>query len=767
MPTIDEALQIGWQKHQSGDLRNAEGVYRQVLEAAPKNANAWCFLGMACHDQQRYDEAVEAYHKALAFQPNFPIALSNLGNTLKQLGKPEEAEQRCLEALKLKPDYSTAHNNLGVALVAQGRLQEAAEVFEKALALMPKDAVAHANLSAALMRQGKYSEAEENSKQALALNPNYAEAHKNQGIVWLLLGDFERGWPEYEWRWQCPGCSMPNYKKPLWDGSPLKGKTILMHHEQGLGDTIQFVRYAPIFAEQGARVIVKTQKPLRKLLASCSGIETLVHDDKDLPEFDLHVPMLSIPGLLKTNFDNIPAKTPYLHADDSLLEKWRKRLSEYKGFKVGITWQGSPSFHADAQRSVPLSYFERLAVIPGVQLFSLQKGHGAEQLEDLPANVNVIEFGDELDADAGPFMDTAAIMKNLDLMITSDTSVPHLAGALGVPSWVALSLSPDWRWFLEREDCPWYPTMRLFRQTTLGDWDEVFARIASELSAKLGTAPPASVPAAPPDTNRILDTGFNCLKQARHGYMLFNQNDMYIGRSFDEYGEFSEGEIAMFREIVSEGDVVVEAGGNIGAHTIALAKLAGESGQVFSFEPQRLVFQTLCANLALNSLSNVEAQNVAIGAAPGEIVVPHLPPGEVTNFGGLGLGEYKTGDKRAVITLDSLGLDACRLLKIDVEGMELGVLQGAGEMIERCRPVMYIENDREDRSPALIEHIQQRGYRLFWHLPPMFAADNYFQNEKNAFGKIVSVNMLCVHQDDDFEFADLREIEGPQSKWQT
>ncbi|MBP88912.1 MAG: hypothetical protein CMJ64_19725 [Planctomycetaceae bacterium] len=779
MPTVDEALQIGWKKHQAGDLRNAERVYRQVLDAAPTNANALCFLGMACHDQQRYDEAVEAYRKALDSQPNFPVALSNLGNTLKQQGKPDEAEASCRKAIKLKPDYPTAYNNLGVALVAQGRLPESAEVFEKALSLLPDDAVTHANLSASLMRQGKYSEAEEISKKALTLNPNYAEAHKNQGIVWLLLEDFERGWPEYEWRWQCPGCAMPPYEQPLWDGSSLEDKTILLHHEQGLGDTIQFVRYAPIFAEQGAKVIVKTQEPLMKLLASCEGIDALVHDDKDLPDFDVHVPMLSVPGRLKTNCENIPGSVPYVHADESLVQKWREHLAQYEGFKVGIAWQGSPDFHADAQRSIPLSYFHRLAAIPGVQLFSLQKGHGTEQLEELPPGIEIIEFGEGLDAGAGPFMDTAAIMKNLDLMVTSDTSVPHLSGALGVPSWVALSLSPDWRWFLEREDSPWYPTMRLFRQKTLADWGDVFDRIANELASQVGVErPPRVVPVSdgfadtnageqPETTSRILETGFNCLKQTRHGYMLFNQNDMYIGRSFDEYGEFSEGEIDMFRRIVGEGDIVVEAGGNIGAHTVALAKLVGQQGRVYTFEPQRIVFQALCANIALNSLSNVEAQNVAVGAAPAEIVVPDLSPDNETNFGGLGLGEYETGEKRAVITLDSLGLDRCRLLKIDVEGMELGVLQGAGQLIRECQPIMYIENDREDRSAALIEHIGGLGYRMFWHSPPMYREGNYFGNEKNAFGRIVSVNMLCVHKDEDFVTDGLREVEGPTSSWQT
>ena len=485
MPTVEEALQLGWKRHQAGDLRNAEHIYRQVIAVAAADANAWCFLGMACHDQSRFADAVEAYRKALDIQPNFPVVLSNLGNTLKQQGKLDEAEASCREALRLKPDYSTAFNNLGVTLVAQGRLEEASTAFERALALMPNDAVTHSNLSAALVRQGKYSEAEANSKQALSLNPNYAEAHKNQGIVWLLLGDFERGWPEYEWRWNCPGLKMPSYSAPLWRGESLDGKTILLHHEQGLGDTIEFVRYAAVLKELGARrVVVKTQKPLMKLLASSEGIDQLVCDNAGLPSFDLHVPMLSVPGNLKTTFETIPNQVPYIHPDPELVAQWKQRLAKYDGFKIGFSWQGSPDFHADAQRSIPLRYFAKIAAVPGVRLFNFQKGFGIEQLDALNGEFEVIRFGDELDREAGPFMDTAAIMQNLDLVIAPDTSIMHLAGALGVPAWIALSISPDWRWFLNRDDSPWYPSVRLFRQRKLGDWDDVFTRMAEALQQR-------------------------------------------------------------------------------------------------------------------------------------------------------------------------------------------------------------------------------------------------------------------------------------------
>lgn len=777
MPTVEEALQLGWKRHQAGDFRNAEHIYRQVIAAVSADANAWCFLGMVCHDQAKFADAVEAYRKALDIQPNFPVALSNLGNTLKQQGKLAEAEASCREALRLKPDYSTAFNNLGVALVAQGRLEEASTTFEQALALMPNDAVTHSNLSAALVRQGKYSEAEANSKQALSLNPNYAEAHKNQGIVSLLLGDFERGWSEYEWRWNCPGSRMPNYSAPMWQGEPLDGKTILLHHEQGLGDTIQFVRYAAVLKQHGAgRVVVKTQKPLMKLLASGAAIDELVCDDASLPAFDVHVPMLSVPGILKTTFDTIPGQVPYIHPDPELVAKWKQRLAKYDGFKIGISWQGSPDFHADAQRSIPLRHFAQLAAVPGVRLFNFQKGFGIEQLDALNGEFDVVRFGDELDRDAGPFMDTAGIMQNLDLVIAPDTSIIHLAGAIGVPAWIALSISPDWRWFLRRDDSPWYPTVRLFRQQTLGDWVDVFSRMAVELKEQVASPrkpalaanikpSPAEVPVSRPSSSRVLDTGFNCLNHSRHGWMLYNKNDMYIGKSFDRYGEFSEGEVAIFERILRPGDSVVEAGANIGAHTIALANLVGPNGRVVAFEPQRLVFQTLCANVALNSLANVDCRCAALGAEPGEIVVPCLSPNQETNFGGLGLGAYAKGERVPVTTLDSLAITACRLLKIDVEGMEESVLRGAGTLISECQPILYIENDREDRSASLIEHLLGLDYRLYWHLPPMFNEANYFANQENVFGRIVSVNMLCIPRDESFDVDGLTEITNPTSNW--
>ncbi|MFV1966392.1 MAG: FkbM family methyltransferase [Pirellulaceae bacterium] len=781
MPTVSEALQRGWARHQSDDVAAAERIYRQVLQVAPTNENAWCFLGMVCHDQGRYEEAVEAYEAALRIKPEFPVALSNLGNTLKQQGKLDESVASCRKALQHKPDYSTAYNNLGVALVAQGELDEAAASFDKALVLMPDDAVAHANLGAAQIRQGRFDEGTAHAQRALRINPNYAEAHKNQAIVWLLLGQFERGWQEYEWRWKCPGSRLPEFERPRWDGSSLDGRTILLYAEQGLGDTIHFVRYAKRLRDQGARTTVASQKPLLRLLSTCEGIDELVSQDDDFPPYDVYAPLLSVPGILGTTLDNLLAETPYLSADAQLSEQWRHRLEAYPGFRVGIAWQGSPDFHADRQRSVPLTCFESLAGIPGVRLFSLQKGPGVDQIAMLHEAFEVIDFGDELDGEAGPFMDTMAIMKNMDLIVTSDTSIPHLAGALDLPVWMALSVAPDWRWLLERDDSPWYPSMRLFRQQQLGDWEEVFARIADALRHRISPASepasctavddaPAEMAKPPADTrvepHHMLDTRFNSLVQSRYGFTLFNRNDIYIGRSLDHYGEYSEGEVELLRPFLEEGDTVVEVGANIGAHTLPLAKIVGSTGVVHAFEPQRVVFQTLCANVALNSLDHVHCRQAAVGAVPGHVLVPQLDYGSENNFGGLGLGQYHHGEKVPVMTLDQLQLHDCRLIKIDVEGMERSVLEGAAETITRRCPLLYLENDRQEQSAALIEYLMQLDYQMFWHLPPLFNPKNFFQQPKNVFGNIVSVNMLAIPASSSVEVRGLRPVTGPDSTWQ-
>ncbi|HYV36862.1 MAG TPA: hypothetical protein VE988_14230, partial [Gemmataceae bacterium] len=315
--------------------------------------------------------------------------------------------------------------------------------------------------------------------EAVRLNPQFAEAYFNRATPRLLQGDFLGGWADYEWRWRRPAYPPPPFRQPLWDGSPLAGKTILLWAEQGLGDTFQFIRYAPLVKERGGNVIVACQAAVTRLLRSCAGIDRLIaKENAAATDFDVYAPLMSLPAIFKTTLTTIPAAVPYLAADAKLVEHWREQLGSCAGLKIGIAWQGNPEYGNDRQRSLPLTCFEPLSRLAGVQLISLQKGPGIEQLQDVKGRWPIVDFTAKLDEAAGAFQDTAAIMSNLDLVISSDSAVAHLAGALGVPVWLALPWLPDFRWFVGRDDCPWYPTMRLFRQTQSGRWDDVFERIA-------------------------------------------------------------------------------------------------------------------------------------------------------------------------------------------------------------------------------------------------------------------------------------------------
>jgi hypothetical protein len=301
----------------------------------------------------------------------------------------------------------------------------------------------------------------------------------------LLRGDFEGGWQDYEQRWAQPNVILRSFHEPRWDGSPLEGKSIFVYAEQGLGDTIQFIRYLPLIKERGGTVLFGSPPGLERLFSGIPGVDRLIAGGAAVPPFDVQAPLLSLPGIFGTTLATIPAAVPYLRADPGLVDHWRGELAPLEGFKIGVAWQGSPKNTGDRYRSFPLTHFESLARVPGVQLVSLQKGPGAEQMSGIGERFPILDLSDRLDK-AGAFLDTAAVMMNLDLVVTADTAVAHLAGALGVPVWTLLMLTPDWRWLLDRSDTPWYPTMHLFRQKRFGDWAEAFEHIAAELRLLIG-----------------------------------------------------------------------------------------------------------------------------------------------------------------------------------------------------------------------------------------------------------------------------------------
>jgi len=511
MATNGDELARGLDCLQRGAPDEAEPLFRQALEAEPRHAEAHYYLGLTLHGQGRLAEAVASFQQALQCRPNFPEAYSALGATFQNavqdrrnsaaghlavaatkdgsyqgiaVGPPSQA----LEYDDLDAQCLTAerHNQLAFPLFCEGKVEEALAHLHQALRLDPYYAEAYLNLGCVRKSQGKLDESLACSEKAMRLKPDFAQAHLVHAQTLLSIGDFERGWQEYEWRWRCPyfGTPLLTFSMPRWDGSPLNGRTILLRAEQGLGDTIHFVRYAPLLQQQGAKVVVECQPPLVPLLRSCPGIDRLVAQGEIPLPFDVFALLLSLPALMGTTLATVPANVPYLFADPALVAHWRQELSSIQGFKIGIVWQGSTAHEMDRLRSVPLTKLAPLAGVEGIQLISLQKDEGTEQLSTLAGQFAVTELGSQLKT----FMDTAAVLMSLDLVVTVDTAVAHLAGALGVPVWVALPFSSDWRWILGRDDSPWYPSMRLFRPTQPGNYAEVFARIASEVHKKLSVA---------------------------------------------------------------------------------------------------------------------------------------------------------------------------------------------------------------------------------------------------------------------------------------
>jgi tetratricopeptide (TPR) repeat protein len=471
-----------------GSYDEAVTASQDALKLLPNNASIHNALGNAYKGLGKRAEAMKCYQLAIELAPAFPEAHNNLAVTLVELNKLDEAMAHYREALRLNPHFAEAYHNLGMIFMAGSSWEQAAVLYVNAIRLKPKYAEAYCHLGQTLEQQGKLKEAAICFKRAIRIKPDDPAAHYALALNRLIQGDFQRGWRHYEWRWSFQASALHPVHEFLWDGSSLEGKTILIHAEQGLGDTIQFIRYGAIVKQYGGAVIAQCQKSLLPLLKTCPGVDHLLADDCKKPAFDVQAPLLSLPRIVYTSLSTVPADVPYLFADPTGQEMWQRELSRYNGFKIGIAWQGNPRYLKDRERSIALIHFAPLARVPGVCLISLQKGAGAEQLKLVTNQFLVIDLGDRLDETSGAFMDTAGVMKNLDLVITCDTAIAHLAGALGVPVWVALASMPDWRWLLHREDTPWYPTMRLFRQTKPGDWDGVFIRMVEELSKKVATS---------------------------------------------------------------------------------------------------------------------------------------------------------------------------------------------------------------------------------------------------------------------------------------
>ncbi len=448
---LDHQLQQGLALHQQGQLAAAKSIYEAILKVNAKHFDALHFLGVINSQNKNSQAAVDLIDKAILINPNVAAAYINRGNAQQELMQWHAAVESYDKAIRIKPASAEAYYNRGVALKELKQLVSAIASFDK----------------------------------AIFIKPTLADAYWNKSLALLLAGKFSEGYKFYEWRWKSETFKLrhPNFQRPLWLGlESLKDKTILLHCEQGLGDTIQFCRYAKLLNVLGARVILVVQKPLLQLLSNLEGIHQLIEKDSVSPDFDYHCPLMSLPLAFKTTIESIPCYGPYLYARKDKIEKWAGFIGG-AGFKIAICWQGSKEGKVDIGRSFPVSLFADIANIVGVRLISIQMNAGVEQLECLPKGMKVETLPEDFDIGDNAFLDTAAVMKCVDLVISSDTALTHLAGALGVKTWLPLKYVPDWRWMLDRADSPWYPSVTIYRQQEIDDWIGVFHEMEQDLRA--------------------------------------------------------------------------------------------------------------------------------------------------------------------------------------------------------------------------------------------------------------------------------------------
>lgn len=499
--------------------------YRQAVSLSPRYAAAHCNLGIALFETEHFAEAVASYDAALALQPEAPEVLNNKGNALKELGQfdgavacarralalnprllrayivlggalleqrlPQQAEQCYRQAVAISPDNVEFLSPLAMALLKQERNDEALACFRRALAIAPDHVDANSNLANLLNDLGRLDEAALHYRRALARDPDNVKTLFNESLMLLLAGQMEAGWQKHEYRWATPEFrkGVPRCPEPPWLGQqPVAGKRLLLHAEQGIGDTLQMLRFVPLLQAMGAEIYLEVQAPLKALLARLPQVKGVSKFGEPRPQYDMHCPLMSLPLAFQVRPDHVPGSVPYLAPDPVQVDAVRRLLGPRAGLRVGLCWKGSGNYEKDRQRSIGLAPFGHLFAVGGVQFYSLMPDGRADFLA--AAGQAGCDLGHELDAGGPPFEETAALVTELDLVISCDTSIGHLAGALGVPVWLALPHVPDWRWMMERADTPWYPATRLYRQGVAGDWDGLFRRIALDLRQRAASAAP-------------------------------------------------------------------------------------------------------------------------------------------------------------------------------------------------------------------------------------------------------------------------------------
>jgi len=731
-------LLLGWANYRLGRVDDALAWMDKAATSLPDEAQAHLGRGIVLAALRQYPQAIAAYRKVLELAPENVDALAMLASATMEEGDLVGAELLYRRAIGIDPRRAAIWGNLTMVLGLQGRHAEATTTAEHAESLGlefgdPTDT--YVNLGIEWSGTDRHDEAIALYERKLRVQPR-ADAHCDYAFELFRVGRLEEAWPHFEFRWlQEPLVSLrANHHRPPWVGQNIHGKSICIRAEQGYGETIQFGRYAGLLKAAGATVLVAVQPGLEELVETIPGVDRVLrHNER--ANFDYYVNLLSLPGAFGTALSTVPAHVPYVHADVRRAAQWREQLGEFSGLKVGIAWAGNPEHKNDRNRSIPLQLLSELASRrQGVRFLSLQKGRIALDEADTLTAFGIENLGPRLET----FADTAAVIENLDLVISVDTSVVHLAGAMAKPSWLLLPTPNDWRWLLQCDTSPWYPTMTVFRQRERGDWKEVIARVSSTLDQVVGGA--GSLLRSQPRTvatqalsagassfqrsplSRVL-SGTSAVAETRVGIVQYLPDEGDIGRSIALLGEYRHRELEMLGKLVSAGSTIVEAGAGIGAHALYLAAKIGPSGHAFLFEPRALHHRLLGQNLSANRVSNVTSLRRRLGA------------------------HHNNEGSRLTDSLDDLMLENLKLIKVGATGSAMDVLDGSAETIWRLRPVVHIDVQDSATFDHLCTRMKGFGYRV-WRIEwPLFDSANYYDSQDEEFDGRCAVALIAIPEE--------------------
>lgn len=760
-------VQLGWCCYHGGILDEAHRWMHKAVASDPESWEPHYGLGAVLQGQRRLDEAVDAFDGALLIDPNHIDALIASGVCQLDMGEFLAAEARFRRALALDGNDAGAWTNLGIALCARTDdpdNEAALQAFEHARRLESESGETVnniVNLGSHLRNIGRNQAAIDLYDRSLATAPS-AGAHTNYAHSLLASGRLLEGWTHYEFRWlQEPLLSLrPNFRQPAWNGQDLHDKTILLRTEQGFGDAIQFIRYAPRLKALGATVLLRVAQGFADFARGFPGVDTVLDPSDPTPQFDFYLHLLSLPRVFGTDLKSVPANIPYICADPARVERWGRRVgADSATLKVGIVWAGSPAHSADRYRSMSLQALAPLGLVDGVSYYSLQKGPREDEARNPPDALPLVNLGSEL----ADFSDTAAAISHLDLVICVDTAVAHLAGAMGKPVWMMVPQPADWRWLEDREDSPWYPSMRLFRQSKRGYWDDVVQHVRTALQQLVRERMCAAKPTVngvpePTNSSRLAARrglgellghrpGFTAVAETRNGILQYFPDEPLVGDSIRWYGEYLQAQLDLLSQMILRSATVMEVGPGVGAHAVFLGTGLSAEGHLFLCEPRAAMQRVLLQNLNANRMTNVTVISGALGTEK-----------EVKGAtDGIGPGRSRRtrplADRAVMETLDEMQLESLDCLKISEDVPGLGVLAGSVETLWRLRPRLFIGVKEHATLTTLTDRLKELSYRCWQQTAPLFNPDNFNRRAGDIFAGRAALALLAIPEEVEIDIA--------------